>query len=127
MRNMRRILGIKWSDRITNNEVLERAGIPSMYTLLCQRRLRWLGHVLRMQDSRIHKDLLFGGHRRAQGRPHLRYKDVSKCIDVKGWEGLAEDRLQWRQALSRGLHRAEENIRLASDEKRTKRKNSQHH
>ena len=29
MRNLRRILGIKWSDYITNNEVLELANIPS--------------------------------------------------------------------------------------------------
>ena len=31
MRNLRQILGIKWSDYITNNEVLELANIPSMY------------------------------------------------------------------------------------------------
>ena len=32
MRNLRRILGIKWSDYITNNEVLELANIPSNCT-----------------------------------------------------------------------------------------------
>ena len=45
MRCLRRILGISWQDHVTNNEVLQQAGMPSMPTLIRQRRLRWLGHV----------------------------------------------------------------------------------
>ena len=51
MRCLRRILGITWRDKVTNNEVLERAGIPSMFTFLRQRRIRWLGHGFRMADG----------------------------------------------------------------------------
>ena len=40
MRCLRRILGIAWQDRVTNNVVLEKAGIPSLYTLLKQMRMR---------------------------------------------------------------------------------------
>jgi len=73
LRCLRRILGISWQDKVTNNDVLSRAGIPSMYTLLRQRRLRWLGHVRRMEDGRIPKDLLYGelaeGHRE-KSRPN---------------------------------------------------------
>ena len=52
-----------------------------MYTLLKQRHLRWLGHLVRMADGRIPKDLLYrelvqGKHPR--GRPQLRYKDICK-------------------------------------------------
>ena len=57
MRCLRRILGISWRDKVTNNAVLERTGIPTMFTLLKQRRMRWLGHVCRMEDGRIPKDL----------------------------------------------------------------------
>ena len=39
--------------------VLEIAGLPSIYIFLRQRQLRWLGHVHRMEDSRIPKDLLY--------------------------------------------------------------------
>ena len=78
-RCLRRILGITWQDKVPNNEVLSRAGIPSMYTLLRQRRLRWLGHTHRMADGRIPKDLLYGelatGSRR-RIQPHLHFKDV---------------------------------------------------
>ena len=113
MRNLGRILGNKnWSGYITNNDVLELANIPSMYTILRQRRLRWLGHVCRMKDGRIPKDLLYGelaAGKRAQGRPQLRFKDVCKRdlkaveVDLKGWESLAPNRPQWRQALKQGL------------------------
>ena len=32
MRCLRRILGITWQDKVTNKVVLEKAGIPSLYT-----------------------------------------------------------------------------------------------
>ena len=88
MRCFRRILDIKWSDKVTNNEVLARTGLSSLYTLLRQRRLRWLGHVCRMADGRIPKDLLYGelaSGSRAQGRPHLSFKDACKR-DMKALE-----------------------------------------
>ena len=39
------LLHIKWQDRDTNTEVLERAGSLSMPSLLIQRCLQWLGHA----------------------------------------------------------------------------------
>ena len=46
-----RILHITWQDIVKNKSVLERAGIHSMYSLLKQRRIRWLGYVVRMDDA----------------------------------------------------------------------------
>ena len=112
LRSIRRILGISWLDKVTNADVLSRAGLPSMYTLLRQRRPRWLGHVRRMEDGRIPKDILYGElalGRRTTGRPHLRYKDVcvrdmkAVDIDTMSWEGLAADRTKWRSALKQHL------------------------
>lgn len=134
LRCLRRVLGISWQDKVTNNEVLDRAGIPSMYTLLRQRRLRWLGHVRRMEDGRIPKDLLYGElatGQRDKGRPHLRYKDVCKRdmkaldIDTTNWESLAENRVTWRHQLSSGLKKGEQILRAAADDKRKRRKASQ--
>ena len=72
MRCLRRILGITWQDKVTNKVVLEKAGIPSLYTLLKQRRMRWLGHATPIKDGRILKDLLYGElatGKRPTGRP----------------------------------------------------------
>ena len=94
LRSIRRILHghISWQDNVTNTDVLSRAGLPNMYTLLRQRRLRWLGHVRRMEDGRIPKDILYILYRelvvgsRTTGHPHLRYKDVCvrdmKAVDI---------------------------------------------
>ena len=60
LRSIRRILDISWLDKVTNADVLSRAGLPSMYTLLRQRRMRWLGHVRRMDDGRIPKYIIYG-------------------------------------------------------------------
>ena len=46
-----------------------------------QRRLRWLGHIRRMNYGRIPRDLLYGelsAGKRNIGRPQLRYRDVCK-------------------------------------------------
>ena len=53
-------LGITWQDKVTNKVVLDKAGIPSLYTFFKQRRMRWLGHVTRMKDGRTPEDLLYG-------------------------------------------------------------------
>ncbi|XP_063545967.1 uncharacterized protein LOC134753921 [Cydia strobilella] len=101
MRCIRNILGISWKDRVTNERVLEIAQLPSLFALLKQRRLRWLGHVHRMQPSRLPRRVLLGAiadAKRSVGRPMLRHKDCAKRdmhafnIPVHQWEKLAEDR-----------------------------------
>ena len=118
MRCLRRILGITWQDRVTNKVVLEKAGIPSLYTLLKQRRMRWLGHVTWMKDGRIPKDLLYGElatGKRPAGRPQLRFKDVCKRdfqalgINTDSWEVTTTDRNAWRNTVKGGLSQYEKN------------------
>ena len=40
MRHLRAIMNISWKDKITNIEVLKRAGLPSMEDMLIQTNLR---------------------------------------------------------------------------------------
>ena len=131
MRCIRRILGISWEDKVTNTEVLSRADLPSMFTLLRQRRLRWLGHVRRMDDGRIPKDILYGelaAGKRATGRPQLRYRDVCKRdmkalkMETDSWEDTAADRSRWRGTLDQHLKAGEESLQHAAEEKRARRK-----
>ena len=131
MRCLRRILGIQWSDKVPNAQVLARTGLPTMFTLLRQRRLRWLGHVRRMEDGRIPKDILYGelvSGKRTVGRPQLRFKDVCKRdmkaldINTETWEDTAADRSRWRSVLRKQLKYGEERILAAAEEKRVRRK-----
>ena len=94
-RCLRRILNIKWQDKITNMEVLRKAKIPSVFSILGNKRLRWLGHVSRMPNNRIPKQILFGelaNGKRQIGRPKLKYKDLCKrslnefMLNHKTWE-----------------------------------------
>ena len=47
---LRKLLKIKWQDRIPDTEVLKRAGMQSIHTLLKLAQLRWTGHDTRMPD-----------------------------------------------------------------------------
>ncbi|KAJ8031048.1 hypothetical protein HOLleu_27649 [Holothuria leucospilota] len=79
MRCLRKIQGITWEDNlVTNCEVLSKAKLSTIFVMFSVRRLRWLGHVHRMEKVRIAKDLLYGQLERgsrSRGRPHLRYRD----------------------------------------------------
>ena len=127
------ILSIRWQDKIPNTVVLERAGLPSIFMLLSQRRLCWLGHVRRMADGRIPKDLLYGElsrGARSRGRPRLCFKDTCKrdlksaSIDIQSWESLAESRDSWRAAVHCGTKKAEQDRTDHLKEKRAARKRS---
>ena len=131
LRNIRRILGISWHDKVINGDVLSRAGLPGIYTVLRQRRLRWLGHVRRMEDGRIPKYILYGElamGSRTTARPHLRYEDVCvrdmKAVDIDpmSWEGHAADRTKWRSALQQHLKTGEDKLMAAAADKRAHRK-----
>ena len=127
-----RILAISWQDRLTNTDVLSCVGLPSMYTILRQRRLRWLGHVHRMEDGCIPKDILYGelaSGKRSIRCPQLRYKDVCKrdmkALDIGPVSRLAADRMRWRGTLNKHLMAGEEKLLSAAEDKWARRKD--HH
>ena len=79
---LRKILRIKWQDKIPDTEVLSRADLPSVHTLLVRAQTRWAGHVVRMSDERIPKQLLYGElsqGKRAHGGQKKRFKDTLKA------------------------------------------------
>ena len=51
-RCLRRILHIWWEQRVTNNEVWERAGMNNIILEVTKRHWSWLGHVLRIKKER---------------------------------------------------------------------------
>lgn len=72
---------IKWNDYVSNTAVLERANITSIEAMIMKHRLRWSGHVVRMEDTRLPKKILFSELNtgdRPRGRPMLRFKNQLK-------------------------------------------------
>ena len=105
MRCLRSICGIKWSEKVTNSEILGKCNTMGIEALLIRNQCRWAGHVLRMEDERIPKTLLFGqipDAPRRNARPLLRYKDKLKSnlkalnLDTETWEHRATNRDLWR-------------------------------
>ena len=52
---LRKLLKISWQDKIPDTEVLKKAKMRSVHTLLKLAQLRWTGHVTRMPDERLPK------------------------------------------------------------------------
>ena len=129
-RALRSILGIRWQDRATNTEVFKRTNCISIEAMLLKSCLRWTGHVIRMEDQRIPKQLLFGeleqGHRR-QGRPCKRFKDTVKAglqwCDIPPTELVATvlDRQRWRTLSQSASYALEEERRHQAQSARERR------
>ena len=47
---LRQLLGIRWYDRVRNDEVLQRTGLTSLSHILSRRRISVFGHVTRLDD-----------------------------------------------------------------------------
>jgi len=61
MKCYRRILKIGWQQKITNNEVRSRVGSTrNIIQLIMERKLNLLGHICRMDEQRLMKNVMFG-------------------------------------------------------------------
>jgi transcription termination factor 2 len=67
------------------------------------RRISWIGHVERMEDSRMPKTVMREKNytRRKRGRPKVRWlDDVQEDVremGIEGWRRKAQDRDKWRR------------------------------
>ena len=117
-RCLRTIFNIKWFDLVPNFDVLKKAKISCIETLLLKSQLRWAGHVTCMQDYRLPKIALYGelsnGHREV-GAPKKRYKDLLKnslqtCnIDHHKLAETVSDRVLWRQKIHQATSSFDQN------------------
>ena len=109
MRCFRRLLGISYTDRVTNVEVRRMISqhvkhYEDLLTTVKKRKLRWYGHVTRTNG--ISKNILQGTVQRKRRRGRQR----KKCTDnIAEWTGknfaetqiLAYDRKRWRTLVHR--------------------------
>ena len=111
--------------------MLSRCNISGIESFVMKCQFRWAGHISRMPNDRIPKQLLFGqleqGHRH-HGGPKLRYKDSIKAnmkscgIDFLHFEKLSSDRTNWRSLCHSSLQQFEENRIRHLQAQRQKRK-----
>ena len=106
----RRVLGIRWTQKVKNEEVRKRLGVKeNLMQVIMKRKLGLFGHVCRMDDSRKLKSVMFGmmnGNTR-RGRPSREWLD-----DIKDWCGKdlhslsleAQDRVRWRHSIGIALN-----------------------
>ena len=102
-RCLRGILGVSWKD-ISNAEIFKRTCQAPLINILLQKRLSWLGHVVRMPQIRLPRRLLYWipSGRRRPGRKRMRWRDaVSRDLRESGFSFeetmvTAQDRKQWR-------------------------------
>ncbi len=89
------------AEHLSNVQIAKQCGMEEcMEDLITARRLRWLGHVVQMDEERILKKLLFGWlpERRPAYRTKLRWRDRvrkdlrSFNIDEKMWYVTAQNR-----------------------------------
>ena len=95
--------------RRMNQELYELYSDMDIVRRIRIQRLRWLGHVGRMnQDAPARKafDNEYEGTRR-QGRPRLRWKDQVqedlKVLGVSNWRRHAQDRSAWKSTLRQAV------------------------
>ena len=132
-RCLRRILNIKYHLKIPDAEVLALASCVSVESMVMSSQMRWVGHVVRMEDFRIPKQLFYGQlkeGKRPSHKPRKRYKDNIKCnlkqmkIDERTWEDVAHIRPAWRESVKAGCSYFEANRVQHVQLKRALRKGS---
>ena len=109
---VRTVLGVsrkeQWDTHLTNVQLLHRWGDTlDMQEKVVARRLEWLGHVMRMEDERLPKCLLFSSLERTRPAcgPRKRWRDcVVSDLRARGvadsWVEIATtSRTDWRQVI----------------------------
>eukprot|EP00795_Rhopilema_esculentum_P008001 gene8001-13908_t len=111
-RILRWMLGVKWQEKKKNTEIDKIAGMTSWVDKIKEKRRRWTGHMLRLDDETPLKKALREARR--PGRAHRGRKKYIwitqtmtkdfKDMQLDGWneaERAVQDRVLWRRTVKR--------------------------
>ena len=126
LRNLRKIIGVTWKDKVSNAEVLARAGQRRLQDIVGERRFRFAGHVMRLRlDPRnwryINHVIIIimaperparraiewtpADGRRKRGRPKKTWRSTfredlrARGVSWSEKETMTADRVRWRNLL----------------------------
>ena len=111
--------------KVPNFQVLEKCKIMSINSMLDLNKLRWVGHVTRMEDHRIPKRMLYGRLARGSSQQgnHLTYiNSVRKTLRACDLYDLPLEvktcnRTGWRRIVKAGIFKADEDYRSLLEER----------
>jgi hypothetical protein len=107
-KKLRQLAGMR-RDEISNEKLFRLTRMHPLENYVRHHRLRWAGHVRRMEDDRLPKKVLFGQVAEGsakKGRPKHNWTDslVQDCkyVNIPGgqWVQKAKDRSSWRNLIS---------------------------
>ena len=100
---LRRIVGVRWYDYVTNASILFRTGQPPLTTTIRKLRLGAFGHICRLQPGTQAIDIPAStppsSWRRPRGRPPLRWADQivnDTQLSLSDAVTATQDRPTWR-------------------------------
>ena len=105
MKCLRRVLRIAWTEKRTNEWVLEKAGADrTLLANIKERKMGYYGHMIRKPDGSLEKALIQGATPggRGRGRPSTTWMD-----NIRTWTGMTleqitrstEDRKGWKKII----------------------------
>jgi len=113
----RRILGPVYDNEkenwriLTNKEIYAGVKKPTITETISLNRLRWFGHVQRMEGNRIHKRVSYMnlGTTRLRGRPRNRWQDEvigdGRIVGGEVWEEILYNAEKWKKLLRMARNR----------------------
>ena len=96
--------GERWRKRY-NFELKRDFGEPDIVAVVKVQRLRWAGHLIRMEENRAPLTLFRNNPegRRGVGRPKMRWIDGVesdlRALGIRNWQNVARDRTVWINVL----------------------------
>ena len=96
---------------LTSKEIYAMVTKPTIRETIRLNRLRWLGHIQRMGETRIPKKVLYMNLEttRLRGRPRNRWQDEvregGRLVGRKGWKERVYNREEWKKLLRTARNR----------------------
>jgi hypothetical protein len=100
------LLGIDF--KLVCSEIVKKK--PTITETIKLNRLRWFGHVQRMEKNRIPKRVLYMNlEKRLRGRPRNRWqnevREAGRIVGGEGWQEKLYNREEWKKLLRTARNR----------------------